>query len=218
MNFLYKSETGHILFLRILYPIHIQAQKKDIISYHYHSKKRKCIYILYLVSYILYPISYILYPISYILYPISYILYHISYILHPISYILYPISYILYPISYIIYPISYILYPISYILYPISYYILLYPISYILYPISFVKMFPRIVTGSEQWKARPGSTAAHQSSTFYNIEFKPWSISRGAARKWQISAEMAEMAVLKEKSCLWNPKSQALNVKKKDIG
>jgi hypothetical protein len=33
------AEAGHILYLRILYPIHIQAQKKDIISYHYHSKK-----------------------------------------------------------------------------------------------------------------------------------------------------------------------------------
>jgi hypothetical protein len=34
------TEAGHILYLRILYPIHIQAQKKDIISYHYHGKKR----------------------------------------------------------------------------------------------------------------------------------------------------------------------------------
>jgi hypothetical protein len=34
------AEAGHILYLRILYPIHIQAQKKDIISYHYHGKKK----------------------------------------------------------------------------------------------------------------------------------------------------------------------------------
>jgi hypothetical protein len=33
-------EAGHILYLRILYPIHIQALKKDIISYHYHGKKK----------------------------------------------------------------------------------------------------------------------------------------------------------------------------------
>jgi hypothetical protein len=30
-----------------------------------------------------------------------------------------------------------------------------------------------IVTVSEQQKARPGSTAAHKSSTFYRIELKP---------------------------------------------
>jgi hypothetical protein len=35
-----KAEAGHILYLRILYPIHIQAPKKDIISYHYHVKKK----------------------------------------------------------------------------------------------------------------------------------------------------------------------------------
>jgi hypothetical protein len=34
------TEAGHILYLRILYPIHIQAPKKDIISYHYHGKKK----------------------------------------------------------------------------------------------------------------------------------------------------------------------------------
>jgi hypothetical protein len=34
-----KAEAGHILYLRILYPIHIQAQKR--ILYHItHSKKR----------------------------------------------------------------------------------------------------------------------------------------------------------------------------------
>jgi hypothetical protein len=33
-------EAGHILFLRILYPIHIQAQKKDIISYPYPGPKK----------------------------------------------------------------------------------------------------------------------------------------------------------------------------------
>jgi hypothetical protein len=33
------SEAGHILYLRILYHIHIQAQEKDIISFHYHGKK-----------------------------------------------------------------------------------------------------------------------------------------------------------------------------------
>jgi hypothetical protein len=66
-----------------------------------------------------------------------------------------------------------------------------------IYPISFVKKFTSIVTVSEQQKARPGSTAAHKSSTFYWIELKPRSIS-SAARKWQITAEMAETAVLKE--------------------
>jgi hypothetical protein len=42
-----------------------------------------------------------------------------------------------------------------------------------IYPISFVKIFASIVTVSEQQKARPGSTAAHKSSTFYWIELKP---------------------------------------------
>jgi hypothetical protein len=70
-----------------------------------------------------------------------------------------------------------------------------------IYPISFVKKFASIVTVSELQKTRPGSTAAHKSSTFYWIKLKPRSIS-SAARKWQIPAEMAETAVLKEKSCL----------------
>jgi hypothetical protein len=39
-----------------------------------------------------------------------------------------------------------------------------------IYPISFVKNFASIVTVSEPQKARPGSTAAHKSSTFYRIE------------------------------------------------
>jgi hypothetical protein len=34
------SEAGHILYLRILYPIHIQAPKKDIISYPYPGPKK----------------------------------------------------------------------------------------------------------------------------------------------------------------------------------
>jgi hypothetical protein len=80
-----------------------------------------------------------------------------------------------------------------------------------IYPISFVKKFASIVTVSEQQKARPGSTAAHKTSTFYWIKLKPWSIS-SAARKWQITAEMAETAVLKEKSCLRNSKSRALSL------
>jgi hypothetical protein len=42
-----------------------------------------------------------------------------------------------------------------------------------IYPISFVKIFASIVTVSEQQKARPGSSAAHKSSTFYWIELKP---------------------------------------------
>jgi hypothetical protein len=46
-----KAEAGHILYLRILYPIHIQAPKKDIISYHYHGKKKDMD--------ILYPISFV---------------------------------------------------------------------------------------------------------------------------------------------------------------
>jgi hypothetical protein len=80
-----KSEAGHILFLRILYPIHVQDPKKDIISYHYHGQKK----------------------------------------------------------------------------------------DMDIYPISFVKNFASIVTVSEQQKARPGSTAAHKSSTFDRIELKP---------------------------------------------
>jgi hypothetical protein len=44
------SEAGHILFLRILYHIHIQAPKKDIISYHYHGQKKD---MDILISYIL---------------------------------------------------------------------------------------------------------------------------------------------------------------------
>jgi hypothetical protein len=78
-------EAGHILYLRILYPIHIQAPKKDIISYHYHGRNK----------------------------------------------------------------------------------------DMDIYPISFVKNFASIVTVSEQQKARPGSTAAHKSSTNYWIELKP---------------------------------------------
>jgi hypothetical protein len=42
-----------------------------------------------------------------------------------------------------------------------------------IYPISFVNIFASIVTVSEQQKARPGSTAAHKSSTFYWIELNP---------------------------------------------
>jgi hypothetical protein len=42
--------------------------------------------------------------------------------------------------------------------------------GHIVYPISFVKNFASIVTVSLQQKARPGSTAAHKSSTFYRIE------------------------------------------------
>jgi hypothetical protein len=60
----------------------------------------------------------------------------------------------------------------------------------------------------------PGSIAAHKSSTFYWIKLKPWSIS-SAARKWQITAEMAEMAVLKKKSETQNLGHWTL---KKDIG
>jgi hypothetical protein len=37
----------------------------------------------------------------------------------------------------------------------------------------YVKIFASIVTVSEQQKARPGSTAAHMSLTFYRIELKP---------------------------------------------
>jgi hypothetical protein len=78
-------EAGHILYLRILYPIHIQAPKNDIISYPYPCPKK----------------------------------------------------------------------------------------DMDIYPISFVKIFASIVIVSEQQKARPGSTAAHKSSTFYLIELKP---------------------------------------------
>jgi hypothetical protein len=87
------------------------------------------------------------------------------------------------------------------------------------YPISFVKNFASIVTVSEQQKARPGSTAAYKSSTFYRIELKPWSIS-GAARKWQITAEMAETAVLcaKEKFLPLKPRISGTERWKKDIG
>jgi hypothetical protein len=122
-----SPEARHILYLRLLYPIHIQAPKKDIISYPYPGPKKEYGYI---------------------------------------------------------------------------------------YPISFVKNFASIVTVFEQQKARPGSTAAHKSSTFYWIKLKPWSIS-SAARKWQITAEMAETAVLKEKNFIWNPKSRALNAEKR---
>jgi hypothetical protein len=58
-----------------------------------------------------------------------------------------------------------------------------------IYPISYIH-YASIVTVSEQPKARPGSTAAHKSMTFYLIELTPWSIS-SAARKLQITAEMA---------------------------
>jgi hypothetical protein len=42
-------EAGHILYLRILYPIHIQAQKKDIISYPYPGPKKGYGYISYIL-------------------------------------------------------------------------------------------------------------------------------------------------------------------------
>jgi hypothetical protein len=45
--------------------------------------------------------------------------------------------------------------------------------GHIVYPISFVKKFASIVAVSEQQKARPGSTAAHKSSTNYRFELKP---------------------------------------------
>jgi hypothetical protein len=48
-----------------------------------------------------------------------------------------------------------------------------------------------------------------------DIDIYPISFVSSAARKWQITAEMAETAVLKEKSCLWNPKSRALNAEKR---
>jgi hypothetical protein len=44
------AEAGHILYLRILYPIHILAQKKDIISYPYPGPKKGY---RYTISYIL---------------------------------------------------------------------------------------------------------------------------------------------------------------------
>jgi hypothetical protein len=55
-----------------------------------------------------------------------------------------------------------------------------------------------IVTASQELKAKPGSTAAQESSTFYRIELKPQSIS-GAARKWQITAEMGRNGSAKGK-------------------
>jgi hypothetical protein len=48
-----KTEAGHILYLRILYPIHIQAPKMDIISYPYPGPKKGYGYILYPLSKIL---------------------------------------------------------------------------------------------------------------------------------------------------------------------
>jgi hypothetical protein len=79
------TEAGHILYLRILYPIHIQAQKRILYPIHIQAEKK----------------------------------------------------------------------------------------DMDIYPISFVKFFASIVTVSEQQKARPGSTAAHKSSTFYQIELRP---------------------------------------------
>jgi hypothetical protein len=57
-----KAEAGHILFLMILYPIHIQAPKKDIISYPYPGPKKDIISYPYPgpkkgYEYILYPLS-----------------------------------------------------------------------------------------------------------------------------------------------------------------
>jgi hypothetical protein len=58
---------------------------------------------------------------------------------------------------------------------------------YVVYPISFVKIFASIVTVSEQQKARPGSTAAHKSSTFYRDRIKT-AAQQGngkSQQKWQ---------------------------------
>jgi hypothetical protein len=43
------AEAGHILYLRILYPIHILAPKKDIISYPYPGPKKGYRYISYIL-------------------------------------------------------------------------------------------------------------------------------------------------------------------------
>jgi hypothetical protein len=42
-----------------------------------------------------------------------------------------------------------------------------------IYPISFVKIFASIVAVSEQQKARPGSTAAHKSSSIIGSNKNP---------------------------------------------
>jgi hypothetical protein len=44
----HNPEARHILYLRILYPIHIQAPKKDIISYPYPGPKKGYGYISYM--------------------------------------------------------------------------------------------------------------------------------------------------------------------------
>jgi hypothetical protein len=87
--------------------------------------------------------------------------------------------------------------------------------GHIVYPISFVKIFvPKVIkyicktpalsqflNNEKPHLQVPGSTAAQESLNFYRIKLKPLSIS-GTARKWHITAEMAEMAVLKENSSL----------------
>jgi hypothetical protein len=107
---------------------------------------------------------------------------------------------------------------------------ILYPITITakdmdIYPISFVKNFvPKVIKYICKTPAlsqflnneKPGSTAAQESLNFYRIKLIPRSIS-GIARKWQITAEMAEMAVLKEKSSL-KPKISGTERGKKDIG
>jgi hypothetical protein len=62
-----------------------------------------------------------------------------------------------------------------------------------IYPISFVKKFASIVTVPKQQKARPGSTAAHKSSTFYPIELK---------RSKEMANHSRNGRNGKEKSCL----------------
>jgi hypothetical protein len=42
-----SPEAGHVLYLRILYPIHIQAQKRILYPITIMAKKRIWIYILY---------------------------------------------------------------------------------------------------------------------------------------------------------------------------
>jgi hypothetical protein len=55
-----------------------------------------------------------------------------------------------------------------------------------IYPISFVNFFASIVTVSEQQKARPGSTAAHKSSTFLNPDLSAAQQGNGKSQqKWQ---------------------------------
>jgi hypothetical protein len=83
---------------------------------------------------------------------------------------------------------------------------------YILYPLS--KFLPALSQFLNHKK--PDLVKQHTSlRLFTGLNKNPDLSIYLSARKWQITVEMAETAVLKEKYCLGNPISRALNGEKR---